>query len=190
MCVGVSAVPLLVFVACILRFTDRLGEQTPASPRVNVVMSAFLATSPMWIDVPLREVRWDPVVVYKKHMKAGKRGGQPFLYSWKKMQINATTKTVRIAAAARIAPPMPDHVLEPLEWVCKRIWFLRGIGIGVRVGAITVCLQCKPRWRSGPPRVREILFGFFESPLRFPKYPRQPDLYVAQLQDPPSSERP
>jgi hypothetical protein len=24
-------------------------------------------------------------------------------------------------------------------------------------------------------------FRFFESPLRFPKYPRQPDLYMAQL---------
>ena len=53
-----------------------------------------------------------------------------------KMQMNATTKTVRIAAI--IAPPMPDHILEPLERY-ERIWFLRRIS--VRAGAITVCLH-------------------------------------------------
>jgi hypothetical protein len=50
--------------------------------------------------------------------------------------MNATTKTVRIAVI--IAPPIPDHVLEPLKLVYKRIWFLRGTS--VRIGAIIVYL--------------------------------------------------
>ncbi|KAH8772297.1 hypothetical protein BGZ57DRAFT_417003 [Hyaloscypha finlandica] len=37
----------------LLRSAKRLGEQIPASPRVSVVKNAFLATSPMWIGVPL-----------------------------------------------------------------------------------------------------------------------------------------
>jgi len=31
--------------------------------------------------------------------------------------MNTTTKTVRIAVAATIAPLMPDHVLELLEYI-------------------------------------------------------------------------
>jgi hypothetical protein len=65
--------PLLpTFVSGILRSARCLGELISASPRVSAVKNAFLATSPMWISVPLCAVKIDAVVVNKERMKAGK----------------------------------------------------------------------------------------------------------------------
>jgi hypothetical protein len=43
-----------------------------------------------------------------------------------------------------------------------------GMRISVRVGAITVCLQCKPRWRDVRPTVRERYLSVLNRRCIFP----------------------
>jgi hypothetical protein len=74
--------------------------------------------------------------------------------------MNAITKTVRIAAI--IAPPMPDHILEPLQQVRADLVPIDKCSCRCYYGLFI------PRWRNVFPRVRETYFSSLNRRCVFP----------------------